>query len=62
MQEFELEQCGSAAAKFHALALHKKWICRVCGDTPSRDELDRFMDNDGICPGCQARYVGFMRD
>jgi len=60
--EFELEQYEEAAAKFDKLALVKGWVCKVCSDTPSREELDQFLENDHVCPHCMAAYERHMRD
>lgn len=60
--EIELAEYEEAAEKFAALASAKKWICKICGETPSRDELDEFMDNGYVCPHCNARHERFMRD
>lgn len=61
--EFELAQFEEDAAKFQALAIAKKWLCKLCGDPPvSRDELDVFMDNGYVCAHCEASHARFMRD
>jgi hypothetical protein len=59
---FELEQYEASEARFHFVALGKKWVCKFCQETPSRDELDSFLENGHICVNCEAKYERFMRN
>ena len=60
--ERELEEFENGEAKFAPVARAKGWICVICGDTPSKSELDIFLDNGNIHPHCESSYQRFMRD
>ncbi len=60
--ELELERYGEAEAAFAHVARRKGWLCKVCGETPLKDEFDAFYESDFVCPHCQAHYERFMRD